>query len=144
MRSKLLGKSGRSAIAPKGLKLSVKVNVNKFQSFRIQPDLVRIHQIHQISDQIQIWIECTPSFIQHLCCAERMSACFNLPLPSFCQYHRRYTFRQACSYLPSRRASPRFDQYQLHCLVTEAHVREQLAQSRYMTVRHPQVKPATS
>ena len=32
----------------------------------------------------------------------------------------------------------------LYCLVTEAHVYEQLAQSRYMNVVRPRVEPATS
>ena len=59
--------------------------------------------------------------------------------------HYFLTFRHAHGYLSSRRTSPpNLAGTILHCLVTEAHVCEQLARSRYMKVERQEVEPATS
>ena len=50
--------------------------------------------------------------------------------------------RQTYGYLPSRRTSLPRDWYQIYCLVTEAHVCEQLAQ--ILTAARPGVELATS
>jgi len=53
--------------------------------------------------------------------------------------------RETYGYLPSRRTSlPRDWYHKLYCLVTEAHVCEQLAQGRYLTAERPGVELATS
>jgi len=53
---------------------------------------------------------------------------------------RRYTSSIYCRYVPGGEAAGT----KLYCLVTEARVRNQLAQSRYSTVQWSGVKPATS
>jgi len=50
---------------------------------------------------------------------------------------------QCDDYLPSRRESPAFDRYQIYCLVTEAHVCEQLAQGCWLKSERPVIEPAT-
>jgi len=49
--------------------------------------------------------------------------------------------RQTHGYLPSRRTSPSLDRY---CLVTEAHVCEQLAQGCYLKAQRPNLETVES
>jgi len=51
--------------------------------------------------------------------------------------------QQTYGYLSSRRASPPLTGTKLYCLLTEAHVCEQLAQGCYLKVEQPGVEPAT-
>ena len=51
--------------------------------------------------------------------------------------------RQAYGYLPGLRASPPFGGTKLYCLVTDAHVCEQLAQGRYLVVEQLGIEPVT-
>ena len=51
---------------------------------------------------------------------------------------------QTYGYLPSRRASPPLYRYQKHCLVTEEHVCEQLAQCCHLKEQCRDLKPRLS
>ena len=50
--------------------------------------------------------------------------------------------RQTYGYLPNRKASLPLDRYQVYCLVTKAHVCEQLAQGCYLKAEWPGIEPA--